>query len=427
MQKSLSFALTLAMASTVSAATPGEPDGSFGTGGRVLTRLSTSELYYDSASALVFRNGRAPLVIGTLRDNSSGPSFAMAALNEQGQPDATFSTQGASAVALPWTKSQSAVTLSDGSFVTLLHQYRGFMLAKFLPNGDLDHRFGIAGTSSTVVTEESVMRGMQPLGLASDREQRWLVWGFAPLGGQQKLFVTAFHGNGLVDRSFGYDGVRFDAPMASALLVPNQATLLLAGIADTRSLVVQRYRRQGLPDATFGENGRLVLPVPGLEALDLGQFVRDERGGFFAAGSGKSTASGQRVFFAARFGADGRLDEHFGNKGFTAVSFDGGLEPLLGAKIVVDREHRPILFGTLVNRRHPDPSTARAIGIARLSTSGSLDRTFGRDGRSTVVERSSFLRAGALDQAGRLVVVGQKSLDEAPFTTAWLTRRFRLE
>lgn len=131
-------------------------------------------------------------------------------------------------------------------------------------------------------------------------------------------------------------------------------------------------------------------------------------------------------FLVARFTPQGALDREFGQGGYAAVDFSTVMqskgEQDLPMAVAVAPDDKIVLAG------YGASSAFGALGavpaLARLLPDGTLDPSFGREGR--VLHQPSNLRRGdgevsfralALDDQGRIYVVGDKK-----YGSAWLLR-----
>ncbi len=107
-----------------------------------------------------------------------------------------------------------------------------------------------------------------------------------------------------------------------------------------------------------------------------------------------------------RLKSDGTLDTTFGAGGAVALTWPSGTIKAIG-KATLDRAGRVVvpLWGTDTAFGHPD------MVVARVTSSGSLDGTFGQDAGFARFSESGacssiYSNAVALDSAGRVLVVG---------------------
>lgn len=176
-------------------------------------------------------------------------------------------------------------------------------------------------------------------------------------------------------------------PKAILLLV----LLAFLGSAATASDV---RAAEGDLDRTFGDRGRASVFMNGYAVLRA--IAVDGQGRILAAGHGSSGDD----FVLARLHADGTLDRTFGKNGVAraAVGDYAGVND-----IVIDPVGRIVAVGA----GRPEGGT-RDFGVVRFLPDGSLDASFGGDGRTMVAIGSGAdqARSVALDPQGRIVAAG---------------------
>ncbi|HXJ66677.1 MAG TPA: hypothetical protein VNN79_23200 [Actinomycetota bacterium] len=127
-----------------------------------------------------------------------------------------------------------------------------------------------------------------------------------------------------------------------------------------------RYLPNGKIDRSFGNKGRVVTDITDGRDLLARVLVLGD-GKIVAAGTGGSS------FAAVRYMSDGHKDPTFGHDGVVRVNFSAGLD---GAN-----DLRLAPGGKLVLAGGAEPGGVGAFAVARLNPDGSLDATFGGDGR----------------------------------------------
>ena len=177
---------------------------------------------------------------------------------------------------------------------------------------------------------------------------------------------------GDLDRSFG-DGGRVVTPFAddirelTALARQPDGRLLAMGSSEQGALVMARYRLEGSLDPSFANEGRLVEPNSRVtEDLAL-----QPDGGFVVAGDG-----------LVRHRPDGTVDPSFGSGGRAAFPFTRSASRLarqrdgrLVAAGYRSRSFCPTPCSPKVSYRRS------AVALARYRPDGSLDPSFGQGGR----------------------------------------------
>ena len=147
---------------------------------------------------------------------------------------------------------------------------------------------------------------------------------------------------------------------------------------------VARYNDDGSLDRSFGTGGRVVTEVDQIAAYVAGVLVQPD-GKIVVGGRASVGLSGGAAL--VRYHADGALDPTFGHGG---IAFTSGVPYALA----IQRDHK------LVTARDP-------FGVARFLEDGTLDGSFGRNGRV----RTNFQGPASADEVvvqpdGKIVVAG---------------------
>lgn len=143
-----------------------------------------------------------------------------------------------------------------------------------------------------------------------------------------------------------------------------------------RDLVVDRYESNGIPDATFGSNGRMVIPV----APALGSVARiavQTDGKILVAGTvtdADALVFGD-LFFLARINADGTMDSSFGSGNGWVVT-DLTPNDDYARAIALQADGKILVAGHL----NVGGDCCGYYGIVRYTETGALDASFGGQG-----------------------------------------------
>ncbi len=199
------------------------------------------------------------------------------------------------------------------------------------------------------------------------------------------------------------------------------ATVLFASL-----FAIPGFAAEGLPDPTFGTDGKAYVTPDDVEARELRPYA------MLALPDGKILVAGERNKFIpsspfdphmramlTRLEADGSPDAGFGNiPGIPGVLVLPDLVPETGAGMQVIEAMQRLDDGSIVVA-----GTAQAFGplrgfLVKLDADGSFDPTFGDDGIALVPDVS--VHALAVDSQGRLVIAGEKSI--ATISHAWVGR-----
>lgn len=169
-----------------------------------------------------------------------------------------------------------------------------------------------------------------------------------------------------------------------------------------------RFTATGAADATFGATGRQAVRVASGSADDAPFAVAAGAGAIAAAGQiGNAVDMG-----VARVSANGAVDAPFGGgKATVSIGTTTGPERATAVAIAGTGE-------TVVGGEAPvgaSPTRSPLFGVARFSTTGQLDTTFGGTGKQTIsfaapgityAAQADYLRAVSVDARGRVLAVG---------------------
>ena len=226
---------------------------------------------------------------------------------------------------------------------------------------------------------------------------------------------------GVLDPTFGTGGV---APMVrfpivssdygEATAIDHQGRVIVAGYTgdDIKyEFAVARYSASGALDTSFGGTGTVHFSMGATDAVALGVAV-DSMNRVVVAGYASKAGYD---FAVARLTAAGVLDSSFGTGGKQLIDF-GGSDRARG--VAVDSLDRIIVAGL----KNSD------FAVARLTTAGVLDSSFGAGGKVTIdFGGSTDLAYGVtIDPIGRVVVCGSAKIGtNTNFAVARLTTRRR--
>jgi uncharacterized delta-60 repeat protein len=259
----------------------GSLDTSFGSGGEALVSFSsTSTLSDDVLSSMVVGSGGTIYLGGSSDAGGTGSTeFAIAALNSAG---ALLSSFGGGKVLQSFGSGDDAINSlalqTNGDLVAAgsatINGTTQIALARFLPTGILDKRFGTKGLVTTNVrgvydSASSVV--IQPKGGAI------IIGGISATGSGASLssdfVLVQYTTAGRLDRSFGGAPVitSFGQPSAitqlaltasGEIIASGKTTASLASVTpDTLDVAVARYTSRGVLDTTFNGTGKTIIDL----------------------------------------------------------------------------------------------------------------------------------------------------------------------
>ena len=219
---------------------------------------------------------------------------------------------------------------------------------------------------------------------------------------------------GALDSAFGNGGVTADvfvgtSEQARDVVTLPDGRLLVVGETGGRTsdFLLARYLADGTLDTTFGFGGTLRTDFFG--AADSARTVAlDTRGRIVVAGW--ALHDGRADFALARYLADGTLDPSFDTDGRVTVDFNG-LDDRASSLALTD-DDRIVLAGWTSGVQKFD------MAVAVLNEDGSLDTTFGGDGRATVDfdGKQDMANAVIVQPNGAIVLGGTSSRISRVFT-----------
>jgi len=261
--------------------------------------------------------------------------------------------------------------------------------------GNPDSSFGNNGVLiSPVGTNWNVIRAV-----AVQPDGKILAGGYAYSGGNLQnpdFALVRFNPNGTLDNSFGVNGQvitqirEFTDEICSIAVLPS-GKIIAGGLSNRGSssqfdpfdVALVRYNPNGSLDTGFGTNGIVISPY--------GDWYTSAR----AIGiqrNGKIVVAGNSG--VARFNANGTPDSFFGNNGLVLL---GGMI----ANTMTLQDNGKIIAAGRGGNGFND------FDIARLNTDGSMDATFGTNGRTlTNFGNSAEAFSLAIQRNGKIIAAG---------------------
>ena len=396
----------------------GDLDPTFGTDGKVLTDFDHST---DIANAVAIQADGKLVVVGTTyQDNDfSDEDFAVARYNPDGTLDKTFGVGGKVQTDFPGLAAvaSSVVVQPDGKIVVAggafpLFTFAGdFKVARYNPDGSLDTSFGDGGIVTTTFPE-----GSYASDVALQADGKIIAAGtvfvdFNPGESSNTDFALArYNPDGTPDATFGNGGqvstdfLGLEDDAFSVLIQPDGKIVAVGSANDPATFydfAAVRYLSNGTLDTTFGVAGKVHTDF-GDQNFDRARSAALQPDGrIVAAGFAISQNGGIQNFAVTRYASNGVLDTSFGTDGMTQIDFGSCCQS--ANKVLLQPDGKIITVG-YANTESSDSDFL----LARLTSDGSLDPTFGAGGKV----RTSFgdLNGGAngavLQPDGKIVAVG---------------------
>jgi uncharacterized delta-60 repeat protein len=312
--------------------------------------------------------------------------------------------------------------------------------------GSLDTSYGHAGVAITPLNQEesfsplftAVAIGPGDEVIAAGTEGAPEQTGFPAPEGEQIGVIAKYRENGNLDSTFGNGGLtigRQHCPVEECLLGTHFTDVTLSGEkivavggAEAESapglpgIFVARFNANGTPDTTFGNQGNESFTFVGTNRAFLkthAQTVVVQADGKILVGGTSSRQAEPGVnAFMLRLNTNGSLDSSFnGGTGIIEEQFSGAsggttelramaLQPADGSIVIAGAISTPFTSGS-------------QVFLARITSEGQLDKSFGRNGVAKAaffpssVEGGNFPHSGgrgvAVEPDGDILVAGSAS------------------
>ncbi len=266
------------------------------------------------------------------------------------------------------TSALGTVIQSDGKIVAA---GEGGM-ARFNADGSLDRTFGIEGRVAIPFYARAI---------ATQSDGKLLVAGGVAQYNSPDMVIARYLPDGLLDTTWDGDGqatIDFGGPneWATSLLVEPTGRVVIAGGAQ-QGLAVARLLTNGQLDTSFSQDGTFARQFTRSDvAYGL---ARQTNGQILVVGSSWVDLSFNYTnfdMFVLRINTNGSVDAGFDGDGIAHVNFSGSnYSRDSGHGIAIQADGRIVITGSVYG------NFSQFTGVARLNTDGSLDNSFGIEGR----------------------------------------------
>jgi uncharacterized delta-60 repeat protein len=266
----------------------------------------------------------------------------------------------------------------------------------------------------TLRGERMHLRGAHSLAAASVLGLLLLLLGFP---------ASALAAGGQLDSSFGGDGkvtTHFAAGSngeAAAVAIQDDGKIVTAGgsyIPDTSAsqFALARYNSDGSLDSSFGGDGKVRTNFGGDSDARASAVAIQADGKIVAVGI---SFVGDQRFALARYNSDGSLDPSFGGDGKVITHFaEGSIDT--AAAVAIQADGRIVAAGATFI---PAGVSTSRFALARYDTDGTLDGSFGDDGKVTSQFAGESYALGVAIQAdGKIVAAGTSIVSHRRFALA---------
>jgi uncharacterized delta-60 repeat protein len=250
-------------------------------------------------------------------------------------------------------------------------------LIRYLSNGDPDPDFGTAGKMTWDFG--SAQENIEFVYVLND--QKIVVGGWSNSSPNSMATVIRLNSDGSPDESFGDKGIlqyrfgRSTGPIAMA--VQDDGKYLISGIAVIDSFdvdwLVARFYPDGKLDSSFNKTGYNHYKFFTRENIPFSIIIQEDKKIFMTGCAGVTNKTN---FAFLRLHEDGTPDDSFGNGGGLQTDFKNGQDVAFTSIILEDGK-------IMVSGMARDSITNLDIALARYLPDGTLDPSFGVDGKIT--------------------------------------------
>jgi uncharacterized delta-60 repeat protein len=266
--------------------------------------------------------------------------------------------------------------------------------------GTPDAGFGDGGKAIVDIDRTNDVGGA----IARDAGGRVVIVGRDLTNTTTALEIARLRADGRLDTTFSGDGKRslmLDglSAGASSVAIQPDGRIIVAGAVVDRGLALVRFHPDGALDRSFGDNGWVTTIVGDDEFTEATDVAVQPDGKIVVAGRALIDATESFDFVVARYMVDGSLDRGFGDgDGWTTTDLGGDD---MSRSVLIDSKGRVVVAGY----RHE--LYQDHVAVARYTSTGLLDRSFGGDGHIDSVEGQAF--DAVLTPKDRIVVAGGRS------------------
>jgi uncharacterized delta-60 repeat protein len=410
----VSLLLISSSESSKAAASAGDLDLTFGSGGKVTTNFFGD---VDFVGDIAIQPEGKIVAVGAAYVNGRS-QVALARYNANGSLDTSFGSGGKVSTvflnATTFSRAEAVVLQPDGKIVIALQVGNGgdFGVARYNADGSLDQGFGSGG--KLLIDFFGFIDS--PNALALQPDGKIIVAGLASgTNNSTGYFALArLNGDGGLDASFGSGGkatVHFgnNIDWATDVALQPDGKIVVVGVKSKASAAscllslsdfgIVRFNSNGSLDTNFGAGGTLGTDFFGLADSATAVVIQPDNKLVVVghAQIANECNPARTAFAVARYNSNGSLDQSFGSGGKVVTTFSGMQDQASDAVLLPDG--KLVVAGSAMVRVE-NSTQVFDFGVARYNSDGSPDNTFGASGKTT----TDFL--GVDDQASAVALHG---------------------
>ncbi len=405
---------------------PGSLDPTFSGDGRVTTAIGSSN---DEAKAIALQpDGK--IVAAGISQGTTSSETALARYNADGSLDTSFGGDGK--VTTPYGTHSRAYAIaiqSDGKIVAAGDSGNPGAVFRYNADGSLDITFDNDGV--VLIGFDINNRNALFYAVAIQPDNKILVAGyyegpfFAPNLHTTDFALARLNPDGSLDTSFGTNGKVLTniggGEVVNALIIQPDGKIVAAGWTESfigGGFALVRYTTNGSLDATFGNNGKVITGFGGEDTYGIATSAALQHDGKIVAAGDYRLSETEWGTAVVRYNSNGSLDNSFDNDGIAQALFS---TRATAYGVAIQSNGRIVTaFG------NPQSNSSNDFEMLRYNSNGSLDASFGVNGRVTTDFRGygDVAQAVAIQPNGRIVVAGLAQSGTSPFDNDFAVARY---
>lgn len=328
----------------------GSLDTNFGSGGRVSIDLGAN----DEGNAIALAPDGKIVIAGKQLDQQSNRNdFAVVRLTSSGNPDLTFNQTGKLVfpVGIGNDEANGVAVQADGKIVVVgsieVNGQQDFGIVRLDGAGGLDASFN--GSGKVITGVGAINDDARAVRIQSDGKIVVAGYTYNTNFSDSDFAILRLTTTGASDNSFGSQGRQItvlgpNLDICTGLALQSDGKVLVAGYTinaagTAAQAAVVRYGTNGMPDASFDNDGIVTTPIA--IVISAATAVGVQADGKIVIG-GVAAVGNETRFAAARYHGNGALDDSFGIGGKSII--DDTVQSF-GQTMAIDSEGRAVIAG----------------------------------------------------------------------------------
>ena len=387
-------------------AAPGDLDPTFGSGGKVITPVGSSD---DGASSVAIQPDGKIVAAGN-SFNGTNADIAVVRYNTVGTLDTSFG--GTGKVITPVGSSNdgaSSVAIQpDGKIVAAGYSFNGansndFAVVRYNTDGTLDTSFG--GTGKVITPISSSHDAASSVAIQSDG--KIVAAGTSGNFPNFDFAVVRYNTDGTLDTSFNGTGkvitqVGSSGDVAYSVAIQSDGKIVVVGYSFNgagAAFAVVRYNTNGSLDTSFNGTGKVITPMG---SNDVARSVAIQSDGKIVVAGNSPNDGADPAFAVVRYNTNGSLDTSFGGTGKVITQVSSGVES--ANSVAIQADGKIVVAGGSQGADYD-------FAVVRYNADGSLDTSFNGTGKvvTPIGSRGDHASSVAIQPDGKIVAAGRSN------------------